>query len=371
MRRGRGVVTLLALVVGVGVGATSRAMLPTALGVLPPLAEPLSRYPIAPHPARTLFAEASLVVLAKVESIVEVVREGRTTGVERVTLTVERAFKGVAPKPVVVSCDRWVTCPAEARFSGNTTVVAFLDPQPLERVYSTVARSWGVRTVLEGERDDWIAALEGLATLASATPEQRRAQELGWIVATAERAATRWEGAYELAQVSSPDPYFDLDDAESGDAEFGGVELKDEAAVRKSALQPAWRELSLPQRARLKTALLGATAFGPGERCLERCFNERGNPALLRWLFERIEVLARERPEEGPPGDDRERVAKKRFAELTLLLRRYVARSTTPRAGELAAAVINAYSRAVTPFPSTVEREALHAAVEQLRPPPR
>lgn len=309
-----------------------------------------AKYPIPPQTARTLFAKAPLVVLAKVAAVerVEAHAPPFYSGgdSERVTLAVERAFKGTPPARLDVRCDRWVICPADAHYEADGEVIAFLTPAKIRpgidaSFFDTDMRSWGVRTVREGDREAWIAALDGLAALAQSKPEERRARELEWLVATSEQPPTRWDAAYELARECSPDAYFDHDEDEPQDA--------------RRLLQPAWRELSGAQRRRLKSALLAAATFGPGERCLERCFRQDDDGAIARWLFDRLETIANA-PQE-----------KERVRELSHLARRYLGRAAHPEAKGLAAALQAAYDLPLDAHRAT----ALRAAFERLPPPPR
>lgn len=337
---------------------------PAAAGVSAPApAAPLTAaYPIPPQTVRTLFAEASLVVLAKVTAVEFVSLDEHTLGFgghgELATLSVERVFKGEVPESLRVFCNWSVICPPDARYRLDSEVIAFLRPAEHFAHHRTVRCSWGVRCVGDDTREAWIATLDGLVALSKVKPEERRALEIEWIVVASEQAGPRWDGAYELARVSSPDPYFDDDLDNAGDDDFDDTDdTDDEESPRDRAqrVQPAWRELTAEQRARLKLALLAATDFGPGERCLMGCFHEDGDPALARWLFDRLEALAK-----APRS-------KKARRELTPLLSHYLERAALAEAATIATEFTAAYD---SREPHATRVRELRAVLNRLRPPP-
>ncbi len=233
---------------------------------------PASRYPIPPQPLTQLLAEAA--VAARV-SVLDVRFDPRTDGYQVTTLSVQRMLLGAAAESLVVMTHPNIICPMDATFREGEEGIVFLAPKAERELHQVQGLSWGFKRGSTEAIDAWQRAIEGrLALTKEPDAAKRRALELEWIVATAECATTCWDGAVLLCPEGDEWTSFD-----------------DEAADPVGP-KPAFAELSVEQRTRLRTVLLASTTLDAGSRALEGCFATTPDSAIDRWLLARMRGAA-------------------------------------------------------------------------------
>jgi len=247
-------------------------------------------YPISPRPLRMLVEESEFILTASVRfpngevspsdtrfpEIDEALR-GLTipAGVapERVILEVDQILKGDPGTRAIEQLNSKMVCPAPAEYLVGTRVLAFLDRNKKSTGFKTHALSYGSKTLDEDGLKIYIQRVTEQLAILSMPLNERRANQIEWLVKCAEHPTTCWEGAYELAPAGD---FMSEFDEQRGSANAFASGLSEE------------------QRARLYNALLAATSFGPGERCLDELFNQDEDPRLLAWLVSQLRANAGE-----------------------------------------------------------------------------
>ncbi len=254
------------------------ASLTALLLSLPALGGPRA-YPIPPEPLRVLIAEAEFIVTAQVREPDVRERAGAATkgahlfGIEYVALDVEKILKGRLPVgTIVVPHELGTVCPAPARYEVGTRVLAFLDGGQ-SGTFTTHALSYGAKTLDDAGLGVYLERIEEqLAIQHMPEGSERLAAQVEWLVKCAEHPATRWEGAYEFTT--------DVGRRIHGPTRFA-------------------RELSHPQRERLRAAYLSAESFDQGTHVLERHFRNDEDPRFLEWQVKRLRAVHLEAEREG------------------------------------------------------------------------
>ena len=255
-------------------------------------AAPPRAYPIEPRPLRRLVEEAQFIVAGKViapdspshgRSITT--KNPRRVVLEDVLLVIEDVAKGkLDEEEIPISSNFNVICPAPARYVLGTHVLAFLD-RTKEGGYSTHALTYGAKELDEAAMKTYLVRVkEQLAILAIEDESARRQAQVEWLVKCCEDAATRWEGAFDLAPRGDP---------MAGDFEDRITVLDDGSAFSmpeaRHPLDAGFaRELSKAQRERLRDAWYSSKRFGRGEMCLDELFLPERDAKALEWLVARL-----------------------------------------------------------------------------------
>lgn len=222
-----------------------------------------SPYPIEPCPLKTLCEEADLIVRARVDSTEQLNSSSRNL---LAMLDVKTVLHGkVRSESVEVIWSGAMICPEPARYSGGTSVIAFLNWDEEGSRYSTSCLSYGLKELDEAGLDSYSKAIERYFVIRDMKIDaaKRDALYLDWIVGLAVDPVTRWEGTYELAPISRWD------------------------VGRTSSLSDKYIErLTGQQIQRLQQALLATkNLVEEGSLCLVRVMRELGDPDLPAFLL--------------------------------------------------------------------------------------
>lgn len=291
---------------------------------------PSRTYPIEPRTLRRLVAEAQYIVTAKVISRDSpargryvVTKNPRRIVMEDVLLVIDEVLKGeLEQEEIPISTNFNVICPEQPRYALGTHVLAFLD-WTKERGYSTHALTYGAKELDDASMKTYLERVkEEVAILAIKDESACRKAQVEWLVKCCEDAATRWEGAFDLAPRGDPmTSYFEPLTVESieGSGDSRSPDTKCELDEGFS------RELSDSQRKRLRDAWYSSNRFGVGEMCLDELLLPERDPKALEWFVARL----RERLKLRVGDDEREDGA-------TYLLDRIVRRDDRPAVAALA-----------------------------------
>jgi hypothetical protein len=241
-------------------------------------------YPITPRPLRMLVSEAEFIVTARVVAAGEDAKPPDRAFPETdepvlsattpngpppdvVLLEVDELLKGDPGTRTIRQLNYRTICPAPARYEVGTRVLAFLDRSKKSGDFMTHALSYGAKTL----SDDDLALYgkrvkEELAILELPDYQKRLFAQVEWLVTCAEQAATRWEGAYELAR----------------EGDFMSEYQRGEEQIDFG------RYLTAEQKERLRAAFLASKTFDSGEQCLEELFRDDRDPKLTAWLVARL-----------------------------------------------------------------------------------
>jgi hypothetical protein len=169
-------------------------------------------FPISPQTIWSLTWRAEKIVLARVDSVVDLTQENKKRGPDeapqRAKLEVLETWKGEHTPDLEVSFDSYIVCPAPEVYEPGKRVVAFLTWQKGRWV--TVARSYGTRYPVgdgaEGEyrRSVQLALKEQQGLPAAREGEHVPAPARSWSLAAIEGRATRWDGVYALSSDADP-----------------------------------------------------------------------------------------------------------------------------------------------------------------------
>jgi hypothetical protein len=268
-------------------------------------------YPIPPRPLRLLVHQSQFIVTARVREA-EGWRSRRTMteeerllgGYALVVLELEDLVKG---DPGVVEIEQklypWA-CPAPARYVAGTRVLAFLDrAADDDGEFTTHALSYGAKTLDDDAMGVYLERIrEQLDIERLPEDDSRFARQIEWLVRCAEHPATRWEGAYELAPAGDFMSHYEH---ERTPPDFA-------------------QHLSAVQIERLRSALLSASSFDAGERCLEELLQDDPDPHLQWWLVGQLRTHSPE-------------VVKEAYGVSAFLIERIARRDDRPEVQELAA----------------------------------
>jgi hypothetical protein len=197
----------------------------------------LLAYPITPVTLWGPTEEADLVVLADVTDVTEATdtadtdlrgapaasRLGGPGSIAR--LSVREVWKGEAAGAIEVAFDPNYLCPAPPRYVAGKTVIAFLTGG--DDIWTTVALSYGTHYPAPGDIGDYRDRVREARDLMSRPPVTEAAR-LDWLVRTASRRATRWDGLYELMpRGDSMHSYYDEKiDERSGSAQLTAAQYQ-------------------------------------------------------------------------------------------------------------------------------------------------
>lgn len=162
-------------------------------------------YPISPRPLRLLVQQSEFIVIARVREAEPnrrelALKEEGAFGDRVVVLDIESLVKGDPGVTAIEQVTYSAGCPSPPRYVDGKRVLAFLDRRPGARGFTTPAYSYGVKTLDDAGLALYLERIrEQLAILEMRDDELRLATQVEWLVTCAENAATRWEGAFELA----------------------------------------------------------------------------------------------------------------------------------------------------------------------------
>ncbi|MBI3986425.1 MAG: hypothetical protein HY343_05875 [Lentisphaerae bacterium] len=164
-------------------------------------------FPIEPVSLRQMIRSSDLVVVARVEPGPRPKTDSdEITGfsfrdVSPARLRASTVLKGSAPDGLIeVHFNPNMICPSPPRFPEGTNVLAFLCRSPEGKGYSTVALSYGAKTVSEAEARAYSERITAWLDL-----ERQYHNDIPtnavveWLVKCVETPVTKWEGAFELA----------------------------------------------------------------------------------------------------------------------------------------------------------------------------
>lgn len=158
-----------------------------------------SPYPIEPCSLKTLCEEADLIVRARVHSTARLDSSSTTSFA---TLDVVTVLHGdLCSEQVEVTWRANMMCPEPARYTDETSVIAFLNWNEAGERYSTCCLSYGLKELDEPGLASYAKAIERYFEIQAMSLEEEKkdALILDWLVDLAIDTHTRWEGAYELA----------------------------------------------------------------------------------------------------------------------------------------------------------------------------
>jgi hypothetical protein len=219
-----------------------------------------------------------------------------------------------------------VICPADPRYIIGTHVLAFLD-WTKELGYSTHALTYGAKELDDASMKTYLERVkEEFAILAIKDESARRMAQVEWLVKCCENAATRWEGAFDLAPRGDPmSSFFEFLTPGSSGGD-GDPRLLESGCKLDEGFS---RALSDAQRKRLRDAWYSSSKFRVGEMCLDELFLPERNPKDLEWLVarlrDRLKLRVREEDDDYHDDDD-----------TAYLLDRIVRRDDRPAVAELA-----------------------------------
>lgn len=229
-------------------------------------------YPIEPVPLRVLCDEADLIVRARVEQVAPFEGSSSESPMHRfstATLFVDSVLKGTPNSGgLLVSFEAQAVCPAPARYTEDSSVLAFLRWSERHSKYFTTGLSYGLKELDEEGYQVYADSIWKYFEIRSRDLEQPEedALILDWLVELAEDPITRWEGAFELGP--EPDP---------GWPPRSGAEEVPEYIGR----------LTEGHVQRLRRALYAEDeVLAQGNRCLVRALSALGDPDLPLFLFQ-------------------------------------------------------------------------------------
>jgi Carboxypeptidase regulatory-like domain len=158
-----------------------------------------------PEPLRALHQESNLIVVARLGRSTSV-KNTATNEMMKTTLEVTLLIKG-GNRGSRVNVYNW-GWGEDQQFPGGLktgdTALFFLKPREQGDGYEVSDYSYGVKRLAPADLQVYLQRLEELNVMARTKP-QDTAAIVDWLVRCAEQRATRWEGAYELAQTAASD----------------------------------------------------------------------------------------------------------------------------------------------------------------------
>ncbi|HET6165167.1 MAG TPA: hypothetical protein VFG37_15965 [Planctomycetota bacterium] len=256
---------------------------------------PSTLYPIEPRPLRRLVSESQFIVTAKVTSPdAKAIRNDQFA--TDVVLEIDEVLKGkLDTKRIPQTNNLGMICPAPARYDVDTRVLAFLDWEK-EYGFTTHALSYGAKALDDAAMKTYLERVkEELAILVMTDATAQRKAQVEWLVKCCEDPATRWEGAFDLAPRG--DPITGMFDGNFLDGRAAGSTTPECKFDEGFA-----RELSDPQRQRLRDAWYASKRFDHGEMCLDELFLADRDPKALAWFVARLRDALKLR--EGDDDED-------------------------------------------------------------------
>lgn len=295
---------------------------------------------ITPKPLRLLYRDSDLVLIARVGDSVAVEKEDQSTRM-KTALLVSSLLKGEHKEKVVfVFHYIWDTEDANTprTYMKDDVLLVFLKRNEKGDGYVGTDYSFGVKKLPEDDLKVYVRRLAELAAIMrGAQPDPAQITE--WLVRCAEEAATRWEGAYELAYGASlPSVSAELDttadtidatpqasveittDGEKEDESTGGerenesqmADTNSEVSTRGALLSERRRDqiqeqeatdfaalLTPMQKERLAATLFTAEELGEGEYPLLRLVSNWHDARLVPFLIKHLTHMADKPPYEA------------------------------------------------------------------------
>lgn len=197
-------------------------------------------YPISPRPLRKLVIESEHIIVGYVASTYnnENKEDDNLWGRAAAKIAVLEQLKGkIKEDSIEVLFNPYMICPAPARYTDSTFVIAFIDKKGNQ--YYTHALSYGAKTLTKAAIEIYkarIAEIQNLLKIENKDEQYKAIVE--WLVTCAENETTRWEGVFELSPQSDFMSYYSRDKKEGFD-----------------------KALTAAQKERLKTAILNTKNF--------------------------------------------------------------------------------------------------------------
>jgi hypothetical protein len=213
----------------------SKSILPRAIVsiILTALFKTVFAYPISPRPLRKLVMESEYIVYADVIAIKKNKNDDHWND-HTAVLEIREVLQGnIFKEQVKVQFTPYMICPAPARYTENTTVLAFLDKH--KRNYTTHALSYGsklVDSISYFSYKQRIKEMQEIITISN--KKARQVKTVEWLIKCAVDSTTRWEGTYELSPKSDFMSNYDRGTFISKDIELTRAQLD---LLRQSLLQ--------------------------------------------------------------------------------------------------------------------------------------
>jgi len=272
---------------------------------------------ITPQPLRALHQESDLIVVARLGRSTSV-KTTATNEMMKTTLEVTSLIKG-DNKRSRVTVYNW-GWGEDKEFPGGLktgdTALFFLKPRDQGDGFEVSDYSYGVKKLAPADLRVYLQRLEELNAMAQAKP-QDAAAIVEWLVRCAEQRATRWDGAYELAQTSESDADDEraAEDGDEPEAIMGAAEKLNQVAASEPA-NPADGQtatsastcsktgdktqfaalLSDEQKSRLKAALFNIDALTEEDFALVRLVQHWKDERFVPFLLEQLRRI-----EANPP----------------------------------------------------------------------